>query len=62
MTDRNMEVFLSLVPLAGWRDVPRVWSEQFREALSGGLVKVGWGGVIELTDAGETMRTQPSNA
>lgn len=52
--DRNMEIFLTLVPLAGWRkEVPPPWRDSFREALSNGLVKVGWGGRIELTDLGE---------
>jgi len=51
---RNMEIFLALVPLAGWRrSVPPTWRDELREALSGGLVKVGWGGIIELTETGD---------
>lgn len=53
MADRNMEVFLSLVPLAGWKEVPPPWQDKFREALSAGLVKMGWGGIIELTELGK---------
>lgn len=44
--------FLRLVPSANWREPPRVWNEQLRRALSDGLVTVGWGGVLKLTDAG----------
>ena len=31
---------------------PSVWSAEYREALSASLVRIGWGGRIELTDAG----------
>jgi hypothetical protein len=47
--------FLSIVPTAGagWcRNVPPVWNAELRAALSDNLIKIGWGGRIELTDAG----------
>lgn len=43
--------FLALVPTANWKTPPAVWNEQFRQALSDGLVKIGWGGVIKLIGA-----------
>lgn len=53
-TDR-LRQFLSLVPNANWRgQPPAVWNEQLREALSDGLVTVGFGGLLSLTDAGRT--------
>lgn len=47
--DEQLIKFLKLVPSAHWRDVPKCWNEQLRAALSDRLVKVGWGGIIELT-------------
>ena len=47
--DEKLIEFLQRVPSARWRNVPKGWSEQFRTALSDRLVKVGWGGIIELT-------------
>jgi hypothetical protein len=47
--DEELIRFLKLVPSARWRKVPEGWNEQFRAALSERLVKVGWGGIIELT-------------
>lgn len=45
--------FLELVPQANWRrNMPTVWNEQLRQALSEGLVAIGFGGVFVLTDAG----------
>jgi hypothetical protein len=44
--------FLRLVERSSWRKVPKVWNEQLRKSLSDRLVKVGFGGVLELTDAG----------
>lgn len=46
--------FLDLVRVAGWHgdSVPKVWHKEMREALSGDLIRVGFGGVIELTTAG----------
>lgn len=52
--DEKLIKFLKLVPSARWRDVPKVWNEQLRAALSDDFIKIGWGGVIELTDAGKT--------
>lgn len=47
--DERLIKFLQIVPSAGWRKVPKGWNEEFRKALSDGLVKVGWGGIIQLT-------------
>lgn len=46
--------FLGIVLNANWRgdDMPKVWNEQLRAALSDQLVTVGWGGVLKLTDRG----------
>lgn len=51
--DDKLTKFLNLVPRANWRqDMPRIWNEQLRQALSDNLVTVGWGGALILTDAG----------
>jgi len=55
--DRQCD-FLSRVGVSRWRNVPKDWREEFREALSDSLVTVGWGGVIELTDAGKQRLTE----
>jgi len=47
-----MVKFLRLIPMSNWTQPPTVWNPQYREALSGGLVRVGWGGRLALTDAG----------
>ena len=44
--------FLYVCQTAKWHSVPRTWATEFRDALSGGLVRVGFGGIIELTSAG----------
>jgi len=44
--------FLSVVKTARFRHVPPVWNIQMRQALNDSLIRVGWGGVLELTDAG----------
>lgn len=44
--------FLDLVHTAGGIRVPPAWSDELRKALADGLVRVGWGGGIEITDAG----------
>lgn len=54
-TDEKLSRFLKIVPSANWRHVPEVWGEQFRRALSDNLVKVGWGGWIELTESGRSF-------
>lgn len=51
--DEKLVKFLKVAKTARWRDVPKVWNEQLRAALGDNLVRVGWGGVIELTAAGE---------
>jgi hypothetical protein len=53
MTDR-LKNFLALVRAGGWRSPTPTWNEELRSALSDGLVKVGWGGVLELTDVGRS--------
>jgi hypothetical protein len=50
--DEKLTKFLGLVPGANWHQPPQVWGEQLRQALSAGLVTVGFGGVLKLTDAG----------
>lgn len=47
--------FLALVPCMSWREPPKVWNEQLREALSENYVKVGFGGVLKLTEAGAAI-------
>jgi hypothetical protein len=53
MISDRMKAFLSLVKTARWRDVPKVWSSELREALNKNLVRSGWGGVLELTEIGK---------
>jgi hypothetical protein len=52
--------FLSVVGQGpGWRNgVPAVWNDEMRAALGDDLVKVGFGGVIELTKAGRDVLAQ----
>lgn len=51
--------FLRLVPSANWRgNPPAVWNAELRESLSDNLVKVGWGGKLELTPAGRLALEQ----
>jgi hypothetical protein len=51
--DEKLTKFLTLVPNANWRgNTPQTWSIQLRQSLSDGLVAVGFGGVLMLTDAG----------
>jgi hypothetical protein len=58
-TDKQLPKFLLLVRTMRWRQgVPKVWNEQFRFALGDGLVKIGWGGLIELTDDGAALATR----
>ena len=50
--DEKQLSFLRMIASNG-RDIPsRAWAQQIREALSDGLVRVGFGGVCELTEAG----------
>lgn len=58
MDNDKLTRFLSLVPQANWRHPPAVWSVAVREALSDGLVGVGFGGVMMLTDAGRAYLSQ----
>lgn len=57
----SLTKFLKIVPCANWRHVPAVWSDQLRLALSDGLVTVGWGGVLKLTDEGR-LRTKSESS
>jgi hypothetical protein len=50
--DEKLINFLARARHANWRQPPKVWNEQLRQALSEGLVTVGWGGVIKVTDTG----------
>jgi hypothetical protein len=54
--DEKLTKFLSLVPTAQWRAAwnkpPPVWNEQFRQALSSGFVRIGFGGTLSLTATG----------
>jgi hypothetical protein len=53
MTDHESLIrFLSVVNTARFKGVPPVWAVPMRQALSDHLIRVGWGGVLELTDAG----------
>lgn len=55
MTDR-LTKFLQIVFTSRMRSgaVPKVWAVEYRQALSDGLVSIGWGGVLDLTDEGRT--------
>jgi len=55
--DEKLIRFLELVHGGAWRDPPPVWNEQLRRALSDGLVTVGWGGVLKLTDEGSRVQS-----
>jgi len=48
--------FLDLVPTARWRQPPSVWNEALRVALSDGLIRVGFGGILMLTEKGRKVR------
>lgn len=50
--NERLKKFLGTLQTAYWRDVPKHWHHELREAIEQQLVKVGWGGVLELTDAG----------
>ena len=57
--DETMKKFLERVQSANWiQPPPKIWNRQYREALSEGFVKVGWGGRLALTDAGRTALSQ----
>jgi hypothetical protein len=59
--DEKLTKFLSLVPSANWRgNTPQVWNVQLRTSLSDGLVAVGFGGVLVLTDAGRAELSNTS--
>ena len=50
--------FLVLVRFSRQRNVAPAWGEELRRALSDNLVKVGCGGVLELTDEGRKYITE----
>jgi hypothetical protein len=58
MSKAKMLNFLNLVATSNWRMPPAAWNKPFREALNEGLVTVGWGGVLKLTDAGRAYGQQ----
>ncbi len=53
-TDDKLSKFLGRVQAMRWRsgNVPKIWNSQYRFALSNDLIKIGWGGVLELTEDG----------
>lgn len=53
--------FLRVVKSSG-RNIPNhVWGEEKRSALSDNLIKIGWGGVLELTDLGRAALKREGN-
>jgi len=56
MSDEKLIRFLKAADGARWSHVPSVWLEQLRTALNENLVKVGWGGIIELTETGKIAK------
>jgi len=58
--DDRLGRFLSLVPGARWHQPPPTWNDVFREAISERFVRIGWGGVLELTDEGKNRVNGPS--
>jgi len=54
--DEKLIKFLGIVNVMGWRQPPKVWNEQLRQALADQLVTVGFGGRLKLTDAGHEAR------
>ncbi|MGA9705262.1 hypothetical protein [Pseudomonas sp.] len=56
MLSNALHQFLRIVP--GMRDVPKNWNEELRRALSDNLIRHGFDGRLELTDAGRTELTK----
>lgn len=55
----QLEKFLSVVAEGVFRNrVPAAWNAEMRAALSDDLVKVGFGGILELTKAGRDVLAQ----
>lgn len=50
---------LRILKGAGWTSVPPAWRDELRRALTTGIVTVGFGGVLKLTEAGEAMLRKP---
>lgn len=59
--DEQLKKFLNLIPTANWRQPPKVWNDQLRQALGESYVTVGFGGVLKLTDAGREAVTAGAN-
>lgn len=58
--DDQMRKFLTLVQTARWTRAPRVWNPQLREAIGNRHIKVGFGGVLEITDEGrQALAVEP---
>jgi hypothetical protein len=50
--DERLLRFLRLVHTSRWSKPPSVWGDQVRASVSNGLVTVGFGGILKLTEAG----------
>lgn len=50
----RLRQFLSLVKDGSFNsgDVPKVWNEQYRTAISDGLINIGFGGRLKVSDRG----------
>lgn len=55
----KMHKFLSAVRTAEFRSgqMPRVWKDEYREALSNSYVAIHFGGSVRLTEAGHEVLT-----
>ena len=51
----RLQEFLTLIRFAHVRNPAACWGEELRHSLSENLIKVGWGGRIEITDAGRKV-------
>lgn len=51
--DRDLISFLKITRCTRWVTPPHIWQRQLRTALSDNLVRVGRGGRLELTAAGD---------
>jgi hypothetical protein len=55
-SDERLQAFLILVPTANWRahnGPPKCWNEEFRRAISDGMISIGFGGIIKLNPIGK---------
>ena len=56
MEENRLHKFLRVV--SGMREVPSTWNEELRRAFSDDLIRHGFGGRLELTDAGRIELTK----